>query len=77
MKKKKKKQKQKQKQKTKHFNISDILPPIVLILGHTNKSVNAHFRHGQFGQGSQVQKVILTKNANSPSDYMVWSWSHA
>ena len=32
-----------------HANISDTLGPIMLILGQSNKSVNAHFWHDQFG----------------------------
>ena len=110
-----------------HVNISETLCPIMLILGHNNKSANAHFWHDQFGVkghvgvtgikkfiftkkfcfsfrlngmamglmrihqldtlyisygsrnsagviwGHKVQKVIFTKNAISPSYYMVWS----
>ena len=61
-----------------HANISDILGPIMLILGQSNKSVNAHFWHDQFGVKGHdgvtgVRKVILTKIAISSTDHMVWS----
>ena len=61
-----------------HANISETLCPMMLILGHNIKSVNAHFWRDQFGVKGHVgvtgvKKVIFTKNAISPSDYMVWS----
>ena len=37
-----------------HVNISEILCPIMLILGHNNKSANAYFRHDQFGVKGHV-----------------------
>ena len=61
-----------------HANISDTLGPIMLILGQSNKSVNAHFWHDQFGVKGHdgvtgVKKVIFTKIAISSTDHMVWS----
>ena len=61
-----------------HFNISETLGPILLILGQSNKYVNAHFWYDQFGVKGQdgvteVKKVIFTKIAISSTDYMVWS----
>ena len=61
-----------------HANISDTLGPIMLILGQSNKSVNAHFWHDQFGVKGHdgvtgVKKVICTKIAISSTDHMVWS----
>ena len=61
-----------------HANISDTLGSIMLILGQSNKSVNAHFRHDQFGVKGHdgvtgVKKVIFTKIAISSTDHMVWS----
>ena len=61
-----------------HANISDTLGLIMLILGQSNKSVNAHFWHDQFGiKGHDgvtgVKKVIFTKIAISSTDHMVWS----
>ena len=50
---------------------------IMLILGQSNKSVNAHFWHDQFGVKGHdgvtgVKKVIFTKIAFSSTDHMVW-----
>ena len=61
-----------------HANISDTLRPIMLILGQSNKSVNAHFWQDQLGVKGHdgvtgVKKVIFTKIAISFTDHMVWS----
>ena len=61
-----------------HANISDMLHSILTKLGHNNKCMNVHLWHDQIGVKGHVgvtgvKKVIFTKNAISPTDYMVWS----
>ena len=48
-----------------HVNISETLCPIMLILGHNNKSANAHFWHDQFGVKGHVG-VTGVKSPFSP-----------
>ena len=48
-----------------HVNISETLCPIMLILGHNNKSVNAHFWHDQLGVKGHVG-VTGVKSPFSP-----------
>ena len=51
-----------------HFNISETLCSIILILVHNNKSANAHFWHDQFGVKGHVG-VTGVKSQFSPICY--------